>query len=231
MKKLLLLLFLIFNTILMSSTVKTEEFTCPIGGEKFKQLMAMSGYQAGTRTDLMPYGAIIAPWPIPQCPENKLVMYKEKFTEKELEYLKEIIESKEYKEIPRDAPARYYLAKTYEMLNKIDKESKPVGIQTIAYSYLQSTWVSSSVREDALKKSLDYYKEIDSSDKYNKEEKLTAKMLIGELSRLLGDFENAEKVFSELKNSPEIKKNEYLKKVVNLEIKLTNEKNTDPQDI
>ncbi len=68
------------------------EYTCPIGGEKFKTHFIL-----------------------PQCPTNKFVMFKKEFTKEELEKYEKIINSKEYKFIPKNPSEHYYLAKFYEL--------------------------------------------------------------------------------------------------------------------
>ena len=52
---------------------------CPIGGEEFKDSY------------------------VPQCPTNKFVMFKNEFTEEELKKYEKIINSEEYREIPRNS--------------------------------------------------------------------------------------------------------------------------------
>ena len=59
------------------------DYTCPIGKEKFRSI----DYS-------------------PQCPTNKFVMFKNEFTKEELEKYKKIINSKEYKAIPKNLPNR-----------------------------------------------------------------------------------------------------------------------------
>ena len=72
---------------------------CPIGGEEFKDSY------------------------VPQCPTNKFVMFKNEFTEEELKKYEKIINSEEYREIPRNSNKYYYLARFYEMLGGVsDKE-------------------------------------------------------------------------------------------------------------
>ena len=54
-------------------------YVCPIGGEKFVDFH------------------------IPQCPGNKFVMFKEKFTNAELKKYEKIINGKDYREISKEA--------------------------------------------------------------------------------------------------------------------------------
>ena len=77
-----------------------KDYICPIGKEKFRSI----DYS-------------------PQCPTNKFVMFKNEFTKEELEKYKKIINSKEYKAIPKNLPKEYYLGRFYEMAGGFsDKE-------------------------------------------------------------------------------------------------------------
>ena len=78
--------------------VRTEQ-VCPIGGEKFKDL------------------------DVPQCPTNKFVMFKKKFTAEELKKYEKIISSKEYREISGNSNKYYYLAKFYELLGEVSDKT------------------------------------------------------------------------------------------------------------
>ncbi len=91
-------IFLIIGVLLSMTTnsfsiiALMTEYTCPIGGEKFKTHFIL-----------------------PQCPTNKFVMFKREFTKEELEKYEKIINSKEYKSIPKNPSEHYYLAKFYEL--------------------------------------------------------------------------------------------------------------------
>ena len=71
-------------------TMRPVEHTCPIGGEKFTLDMLMSGVSVDVKTDLEPLGAIMAPTPIPICPSNQFVMFKNDFTQQELDKYEKI---------------------------------------------------------------------------------------------------------------------------------------------
>ena len=109
---------------------------CPIGGEKFKDSY------------------------VPQCPTNKFVMFKEEFTEEELKKYEKIINSEEYREIPRNSNKYYYLARFYEMLGGIsDKE--------IGKTYFNSYHYYSENKEtkrEALQKGISYLEKAEKKD-------------------------------------------------------------------
>ena len=109
---------------------------CPIGGEKFKDSH------------------------VPQCPANKFVMFKNDFTEEELKKYEKIINSEEYREIPRNSNKYYYLARFYEMLGGIsDKE--------IGKTYFNSYHYYSENKEtkrEALQKGISYLEKAEKKD-------------------------------------------------------------------
>ena len=109
---------------------------CPIGGEKFKDSH------------------------VPQCPTNKFVMFKNEFTEEELKKYEKIINSEEYREIPRNSNKYYYLARFYEMLGGIsDKE--------IGKTYFNSYHYYSENKEtkrEALQKGISYLEKAEKKD-------------------------------------------------------------------
>ncbi len=101
---------------------------CPIGGEEFKDSY------------------------IPQCPTNKFVMFKNEFTEEELKKYEKIINSEEYREIPRNSNKYYYLARFYELLGGIsDKEIGKTYFTSYHY-YSENT----EAKKDSLQKGISY---------------------------------------------------------------------------
>lgn len=55
----------------------TQTLTCPVGGERFP-FTTLSAYATwGQRPDGKPYGSWVFPAPLPECPGNGLVMYRD----------------------------------------------------------------------------------------------------------------------------------------------------------
>ncbi len=71
------------------------DLTCPVGGEKFEHIETVSYSIYGTRPDGKPYGSWQFPIPIPECPGNRLVLYKD-FDATEIEKLKSLVATPEY---------------------------------------------------------------------------------------------------------------------------------------
>lgn len=109
---------------------------CPIGGEEFKDSY------------------------VPQCPTNKFVMFKNEFTEEELKKYEKIINSEEYREIPRNSNKYYYLARFYEMLGGVsDKEIGKTYFNSYHY-YSENT----EAKKDALQKGISYLEKAEKKD-------------------------------------------------------------------
>lgn len=72
------------------------EMTCVVGGEQFEHTATASYSIWGSRPDGKPYGSWVFPGPLPECPGNKLVMYRE-FTPQEVAQLKTLIASDDYR--------------------------------------------------------------------------------------------------------------------------------------
>ena len=109
------------------------DYTCPIGKEKFRSI----DYS-------------------PQCPTNKFVMFKNEFTKEELKKYEKIINSKEYKAIPKNLPKEYYLGRFYEMAGGFsDKEIGEIYYK--AYR-AQINWNSenTNILKESLAKGISY---------------------------------------------------------------------------
>lgn len=86
----------LFSTPALAGTPYVEEMTCPVGGETFSHTATGSYSTWGSRPDGKPYGSWIFPMPIPECPTNRLVVFRD-FEEEEIAELTALIESDEYK--------------------------------------------------------------------------------------------------------------------------------------
>src|SRR5262245_39896109 len=114
-----------------SLTTREVELTCPLGGAKFKQVLAMSGTSYGRMLDLKPYGPIAAPWTLPVCPGNGFVMYRRDFKDEELDRLGRYVESPEYQEIKAESP--------YSRVARL-RAHMADDPELVADAMLQATW-------------------------------------------------------------------------------------------
>lgn len=92
----------------LAGTPYTRQMTCPIGGERFGYETTASYSTFGMRPDGKPYGSWTFPLAIAECPSNGLLVYKEPFEPAELERLRPLIESAEYRALRQQGETQYY---------------------------------------------------------------------------------------------------------------------------
>lgn len=239
-----------------ASIIKMMPFTCPIGGETFSSFAQLSGYQAGSFLDLKPYGMLTAPDPLPVCPSNGLVMYKYKFTQKELIRLEEYVLSEEYRNLRKIHTSYYLVSRLKKYLGAPQNE--------IAFTLLQATWEAKpgeQYRQYALE-ALEIYKSmlqsqypkgplrvataeiprVSAAPKIRRDEApgaeapdentlwLRYQLVAGELERRLERFEEAKARFAELAKLTEIVKGAE-RGIVELQMQLIEDKNSRPEKI
>ena len=91
-----------------AQTGAAETLSCPIGGKAFEYKGPPPAPVIGARPDGKPYGPAASPRPLPECPENGLVLYKD-YTEEEVAKLEPLIASDAYKAL-RESDTSYYRA-------------------------------------------------------------------------------------------------------------------------
>ena len=84
-----------------------QEVTCPVGGGKFEYLTTASLSTFGSRPDGKPYGSWTFPVPLPECPDNGLVIYRD-FLPEEIAQLTRLVQSPDYAALREEVP--YYRA-------------------------------------------------------------------------------------------------------------------------
>ena len=149
-------------------------------------------------------------------------MFKDEFSDEELKMYQTIIDSEDYKAIDEDNSEYYYLAKLFEGSG----ESK----EAIAWAYLQASWETDDA--DARKNALINFKEslrlIDDTDSNAETSKVNHNLIIGELTRLLGSFDEAKAHFEALKADKAYSEVPYILDYINQELKLIDERNSSP---
>lgn len=116
----------------MAGTPFPVKMKCAIGGESFTHTETASYSTWGARPDGKPYGSWIFPMPLPVCPGNGLVMYRE-FDKAELETLKALVVSPDYKALVADRETPYFRAAWLESRLKPGSEDQP-------WILLRATW-------------------------------------------------------------------------------------------
>ena len=91
-----------------ATTVHRQDFTCPVGGERFEDDVIGSYTNWGSRPDGRPYGTLA--WvPLPECPGNGFLLFQEEFTPQEIAILTPLVESAEYQAM-RTVETQHYRA-------------------------------------------------------------------------------------------------------------------------
>ena len=200
-------------------TTRPVEHTCPIGGEKFTSVMVMSGFSIDMKTDLEPVGMVMAPAPIPVCPSNKFVMFKDDFTQQELDKYEKVIRSEAYlKQVAEKASAQRLAGVMLELAGENQNAEQMMSI------FLHASWLGGHQQD--LEKVLHYADLTLKDGSLPAEKRVNTKLVRGEMLRKLSRFDEAKKQFEELTNEPTVKTSEYLQKLTELELELTAEKDT-----
>lgn len=116
----------------MAGTPLTQTMTCPIGGASFTHTTTASYSTYGERPDGKPYGSWTFPLALPECPDNRLVLYKE-YDEEEVARLEPLIASDAYRGLIEAGETQYYRA--YWLM-------KEMGVEPGRYLWalLQAAW-------------------------------------------------------------------------------------------
>jgi len=181
----------------MALTYFDADYVCPIGGEKFKQSTVASGTQFGVHLDLKPFGATAAPWPLPVCPGNGFVMYREDFDKAQLKKLAALIATPAYRDAVREDTPYFRAAMQMREVGEAP--------DAIAFNLLKASWETDAqparyARYAAA--TLDALRASQAAGAGDAEQRLTFDVLIGELLRRLGRFEEADAHFAALQAAP-----------------------------
>jgi len=120
-------------TVLLASTFFEEEKTCPVGGEKFTISSLASTTHFGSRPDGKPYGVSETPYPLPECPSNKLVLFDD-FSDTEVAKLEELLVTPEFQNIVATETTFY---RAYWLAAKLDR--KPAKLRNLLYVAIWQT--------------------------------------------------------------------------------------------
>lgn len=94
-----------------------QEINCPVGGERFSAWRPSMYSTFGMRPDGKPYSYLPFPFPVPECPGNKLIVFDE-FSAAETTALGKLIAANDYK-VLIDAETTYYRA--YWLAKKLER--------------------------------------------------------------------------------------------------------------
>ncbi len=213
--------FLFCVSIAMAHATAEGEMTCPVCGTKFTTIMDISGYNPGERLDLKPLDPIAVPKRIPVCPKCSFVLYEYDLPNEEREKLRGFLKSPQYQQLLAQKHTSYFLLA--RILTFMDYPSFDV-----AYAYLKASW---QVEQLDSKRYFSYLESCLASLRGLPEdgkEWTTAQVLIGEILRLLGKFDEAHQHFMLLLHKPEFKKEPY-RTYISIETELISSKDRSPR--
>jgi hypothetical protein len=205
-------------------TTREVEETCPIDGEKFKTTVAMSGTQFGIYLDAKPYGALLAPSPLPKCPTTGFVMYKAKFSDDELARLRPYVQSAEYRALI-GVETTYYLAATLQ--RRVNEDN-----HRIASALLRATWQAENDAQYRryAREALEANKRFLSQPAGDPRSLLSMEFVAGELERRLELFEDAKRRFSALAQREDTKAGVF-PQILALQLALIEAKDAQPHKV
>lgn len=108
------------------------KMSCAVGGEAFTHTATASYSTWGSRPDGKPYGSWTFPMPLPVCPGNGLVMYRD-FEKAEIALLTGLVASPEYRALVAARETPYFRAAWLESRLAPGSEDAP-------WILLQATW-------------------------------------------------------------------------------------------
>src|SRR5205085_8297386 len=133
MRKMLLAAALLLPAFAASPAAAQEKVSmkCPVGGASFNYVRPARGAVVGLRPDGRPYGDSVQPAPLPECPDNGLVLYKD-YEPDEVEKLAAFVGTDAYKAL-RQNDTQYYRA--YKLMREMGE-----GPDDYLWALLQATW-------------------------------------------------------------------------------------------
>lgn len=197
-------------------TRQVVEMTCPYDGVRFEFSAQASGTSFGQLLDRMQFGAIESPWPLATCPTNGFVFIKTKYEDDELERLRPLILSAEYQNIRNETPyyraawimersgaahhdvSRFLLQATWEAgradlaeRSRVDGAPSPTEKSG---NYVRRMFAQGTTGERYRRYATELLPRlaVDAADAARSmEERTVSRVLIGELLRRLGRFDEA----------------------------------------
>ena len=167
-----------------------QEFTCPFDSHAWKQRMETSADVKGMRLDLRQLGDVVQPPTLPQCPKCRAVLFTDKFELNVVLALKPFITGQDFAHMAAKYPSYYALAQVQQRL-----KAPPYHV---GHSFLRASWQVESkpaVARHCLEQAQEFlslaFKAMEKTDKRY----ANTALLLGELERRLGQFEQADTRF------------------------------------
>ena len=86
------------------------EKTCPIDGKVFEYRLPPESTSRGLYLDMKPVEPGKSSWPLPKCPGNGFVLYKDRFSESKIRKFRQFVLSEPYRSMVDGHPTHYLAA-------------------------------------------------------------------------------------------------------------------------
>ncbi len=174
-----------------AAQIVEREMKCPLCGRDFYAQLDVPDADYEMRLDLKPLGAILGPWRLPECPACGFVVYSARLPKAELARALRIAASPDY--LKHATRSTYYKTGVlYGLLGKPD--------YLLANTFLKASWqeeAAPALLKEDLELALKHFSACAAACKGSEQE--NSKLLIGELLRRLGRFDEAAAHLSALK--------------------------------
>lgn len=201
-------------------TFLDQDYVCPIDGQPFSARVAASGTSFGRYFDDQHYGPIASPGPLPVCPGNGYIVEdgERRYDAGELARLRAFVASPEYRGwVAQDTPY-YRLAKQRAFFGDAPDALAPI--------LLAASWEAGARRYPRYAaEALEAWQK--RAGAQTGEEAYSARMLVGELQRRLGRFDEARATFEALRadrgfpgKQVEADDAAYMRKIVEAQLEL-----------
>lgn len=201
-------------------TFLDQDYVCPIDGQPFSARVAVSGTSFGRYFDGQHYGPIASPGPLPACPGNGFIVEDgtRRYEADELARLRAFVASPEYRGwVAQDTPY-YRLAKQRAFFGDAPDALAPI--------LLAASWEAGARRYPRYAaEALEAWQK--RAGAQTGEEAYSARMMVGELQRRLGRFDEARATFEALRadrgfpgRQVEADDAAYMRKIVDAQLEL-----------
>lgn len=161
-----------------SRAQQLEEFTCPLNGALFTHDVAYHAQADGFMLDMQPYGKQFVYRRLPQCPNSAFVMYKDRFSKKEMRRLRVLLGQAGFAQQPQ----------AYRVYRMMQAAGEPLIRQVWALQ--QATWLGKPAYKAELVQLLNRYL---AQTHIRPRSRLMHLLLKVEMQRRLGQFQAAQK--------------------------------------
>ena len=218
MRRLCALIFicLMLPVMAYAHTNVRSEYICPIDGTEFSALLTGSDTSRGMMLDLQPISVSVGryPWPVAECPTDGMVMYKRDFTPEEVATLKDYVSSPEYQSMRQEDTSYWRVARLKEKLG--------VPLNKRWFTMLQATWQAHSKKYEVYARETIGVIETLLADPGDIEESdiETMHLVLGELYRRVGEFDQAKAIFEDLMKQPVYANHEFYPNIIAYQLEL-----------